>query len=118
MVTADAGLPDEHKDWSRHLSESYVIGVDAGGTKVAYGLFNSEGKIVDRFQHPTDAEADGPAFSDTIIESVHDILRKNQLTLKQLDGIGIGMPSFIKQETGYVFMTSSMPRIKDFLMRD
>ena len=28
------------------------------------------------------------------------------------------MPSFIERETGYVFMTSAMPRIKDFSMRD
>jgi len=95
-----------------------VIGIDAGGTKVAYGLFDAEGKVVDRVQHVTDAEATGPVFSDTIIENVMYILDRNHLTFEQLDGVGVGMPSFIKQETGYVFMTSSMPGIKDFAMRD
>jgi len=100
------------------LKKNYVIGIDAGGTKVAYGLFDKEGKIIDRITAPTDVKADGPAFSDTIIENVNAILKKNDLTFEQLDGIGIGMPSFIKRETGFVFMTSSMPGIKDFAMRE
>ena len=100
------------------MKERYIIGIDAGGTKVAYGLFDVDGKIIDRTQHATDAEASGPDFSDTIIENVRAILERNHLTFEQLDGVGIGMPSFIKQETGYVFMTSAMTRIKDFAMRD
>jgi len=100
------------------LKERYIIGIDAGGTKVAYGLFDADGKIIDRTQHITDAAADGPVFSDSIIEGVKAIMGKNHLSFEQLDGIGVGMPSFIKQETGYVFMTSSMPGIKDFAMRD
>ncbi len=42
--------------------QKICFGVDAGGTKVAYGLFNSEGMLVDRIQHPTDIKADGPPF--------------------------------------------------------
>jgi len=95
-----------------------VVGIDAGGTKVAYGLFDNSGKIVDRYQHTTDAQADGPSFSDTLIENIKEIIKKNNLTFEQLKGVGVGMPSFIERETGYVFMTSAMPRIKDFNMRD
>ena len=100
------------------MKERYVIGIDAGGTKVAYGLFDSDGKIIDRYLHATDFNADGPAFSDTLIGKIGIILEKNNLTYDRLDGIGIGMPSFIKRETGFVFMTSAMPKIKDFAMRD
>jgi len=100
------------------LKKGFVIGIDAGGTKVAYGLFNNNGKIIDRHQHTTDANADGPAFSDTLIENIHILLAQNDLTFDDLKGVGIGMPSFIERETGYIFMTSSMPRIKDFYMRD
>jgi len=100
------------------MKERYVIGIDAGGTKVDYGLFNNESKIIDRVEQPTDADADGPAFSDSIVENVKDILETNNLTFEQLDGIGVCMPSFINRETGYVFMTSSMPRIKNFAMSE
>jgi glucokinase len=100
------------------LDKQYIIGIDAGGTKVAYGLFNNRGEIIDREQHPTDADADGPAFSETVIRNVNAILNNNNLTFEQLIGVGVCMPSFIKYDTGYVFMTTAMPRIKDFAMRD
>jgi len=100
------------------LKELYTIGIDAGGTKVAYGLFNSAGKITDRFQHATNANANGSEFSDVLIENIKYFMSRNNLTFEQLRGVGIGMPSFIKSDTGYVFMTASMPRIKEFAMRE
>ena len=100
------------------MKESYTIGVDAGGTKVAYGLFNDQKQTIDRHEHATDAETDGPSFSDTIITNIKALLEKNDLGFKQLKGLGICMPSFIKMETGFVFMTSSMPGIKNFAMRE
>ena len=42
--------------------KKYVIGIDAGGTKVAYGLYECGGGLVDRYQHPTQILADGPTF--------------------------------------------------------
>lgn len=100
------------------MGNGYVIGIDAGGTKVAYGLFHGSGLLVDRFEHPTDAQADGPAFSDGIVQTVRKLLSKNSLELGDLDGIGICMPSFILFDQGYVLMTSAMTNIRDFSMRD
>jgi glucokinase len=100
------------------MTEHYVIGVDAGGTKVAYGLFNRRGAIIDRIQHPTDVNADGPAFSDIVVENVKTLLEQNKLSFDELAGVGIGMPSFIMHDKGHVLVTSSMPRIKDFPMWD
>ena len=97
---------------------TYRIGIDAGGTKVAYGLFDQENRLLDRFQQPTPIEADGPAFCAMVIDSIHAILEKNRLTLADLAGIGVCMPSFILFEQGYVCMTSAMVNIRDFAMRD
>ncbi|GAI31561.1 unnamed protein product, partial [marine sediment metagenome] len=35
------------------VNESYAIGVDVGGTKIASALVNSKGKIVFRVEEPT-----------------------------------------------------------------
>lgn len=99
------------------MKSRYVIGIDAGGTKVAYGLFDGD-KMVDRFQHPTDIAADGPTFSDGIVRSVQELLAKNSIGLSELSGVGICMPSFILFDEGYVCMTSAMTEIKNFPMRD
>jgi len=95
----------------------YTIGIDVGGTKVAYGLFES-GSLVDRMQHPADPEADGPAFSDRIIASVNALMEKNGIAIDQVEGVGVCMPSFIMYEQGYIYLTSALPKIKDFAMRD
>ncbi len=99
------------------MGNGYVIGIDAGGTKVAYGLFNPAGERIDRMQHPTDVCATGESFSDTLIEHIHSLLARNKMAIPDIDGIGICMPSFILFDDGYVLMTSAMPGIKEFAMR-
>ncbi|MEZ4508826.1 MAG: ROK family protein, partial [Eubacteriales bacterium] len=77
------------------MGNGFVIGIDAGGTKVAYGLFTPAGERVDRMQHPTDVCATGESFSDTLIENIQTLLSRNDMALSGIDGIGICMPSFI-----------------------
>ena len=100
------------------MGKDYVIGIDAGGTKVAYGLFDRAGAIVDRTQHSTDTEAEGPAFSNQIIENVKGMLEKHDLSFDRVEGVGICMPSFILYEEGRILMTSVMTGIKNFPMRE
>lgn len=94
------------------------IGIDVGGTKVAYGLFDEDDRLVDRFQHPTPVEADGPGLCDQLIENIHTLSERNGLEMEDLQGIGIGMPSFILFDEGYICMTSAIVKVKDFAMRD
>ena len=96
----------------------YRIGIDVGGTKIAYGLFDEKCVIIDRLQEKTDAEIDGPALSDHILETIEIMLSRNSLEQKNLAGIGICMPSFILYDEGYICMTSAMVNVKDFAMRD
>ena len=97
---------------------SFRIGIDAGGTKVAYGLFDQKNNLVGRRQHPTPADADGPQFSDLIIENCRALLQEQNLKIDDLRGIGVCMPSFILFDEGYICMTSAMENIRDFAMRD
>ncbi len=100
------------------MEKKYIFGIDAGGTKVAYGLFDRQGQLLDRYQHPTDIHADGPAFSDKVSATVKEILEKHGASLEEVYGIGICMPSYIRFETGHIHLTSAMVNICDFAMRD
>ncbi|MEA5047408.1 MAG: ROK family protein [Eubacteriales bacterium] len=100
------------------MQNGYVIGIDAGGTKVAYGLFDPAGERMDRIQHPTDICATGESFADTLIENIQNLLARNGREISELAGIGICMPSFILFDEGVILMTSAMPGIKQFPMRD
>lgn len=99
-------------------TKDYVIGIDAGGTKVAYGLFDAKGELLERFRHPSDPELDGPAFSDSLIRTLRKILERNGLAMENLKGVGICMPSYILFDTGHIFLTSALPKIHDFGMRE
>ena len=97
---------------------AFRIGVDAGGTKVAYGLFDEENNLVGRRQHATPVEADGAQFSDLVVENCTALLEEHHLKKEDLSGIGVCMPSFILFDEGYICMTSAMENIRDFAMRD
>ena len=97
---------------------AFRLGIDVGGTKTAYGLFNADNELIDRYQHPSPADADGPAFCDLLIEGIRTVLERNGLEQRDVQGVGICMPSFILYDEGYVCMTSALVNIKNFAMRD
>ncbi len=105
------------KEEERRMKQSYTVGVDAGGTKVAYGLFGPDGALIERAQHPTDANADGPALCDRIVETVRALTARHGLAVEALQGIGVCMPSYLLYEEGVVLITSTITGVKDFPMR-
>ncbi len=100
------------------MEKKFVIGIDVGGTKVAYGLFDLEGNLLERYRHPSDPEMDGPAFCDRLLETIKKILDEKNLEKDEIKGVGICMPSYILYEKGYIYLTSALTKIHDFAMRD
>lgn len=90
----------------------YSIGVDGGGTKVAYGLFDSESKLIDRYEHPTRTKGSAEEILKTISDSILDLLAKHNLQTTDLMGVGMLFPSFIDYEEGYILKTSNIPPLK------
>ncbi|MEA4965965.1 MAG: ROK family protein [Oscillospiraceae bacterium] len=97
---------------------TYIIGIDAGGTKVAYGLFDEAGALLARGQYPTDREADGAGFCDTLIAALRAFVRENGIGFDEIAHIGICMPSYLYFEKGIVVQTTAIPGIRDFPLRD
>lgn len=100
------------------MEKKYVIGIDVGGTKVAYGLFNGKGELLYETEHPSDKDSDGPRFTDTMIDTVRRIMDIHDLHAEDIEGIGIGICSFILFDEGYIYLTSALERIREFPMRD
>ena len=97
--------------------KAYRIGIDVGGTKIAYGLFDEDNNLIDRLREATDPAIDGPSLADQILRQIHTVLQRNALEEKDLKGIGVCMPSFILFDEGYICMTSAMTNVRDFPMR-
>ncbi|GHV68697.1 glucokinase [Spirochaetia bacterium] len=97
--------------------DQYTIGIDVGGTKTAYGLFNDQREIVRRLSHPSDDNASPEEFFDTIAANVEGLMAAKGLQNEDIRGIGIGMPSFVLFEEGRLIKTSNLTKIHDFPAR-
>ncbi|MDR3171429.1 MAG: ROK family protein [Treponema sp.] len=97
--------------------ERYVVGIDVGGTKIALGLFDHRKRLVAEKGIPSDPDLGPEAFFDVLIQALLKLLAEESVAWEQLQGIGLGMPSFIHFETGHIVKTSNLVRIRDFPAR-
>lgn len=80
-------------------ADDCAIGVDIGGTKIAFALVNREGRVLDMHQSPTNA-AQGP---QAVIEAAAVGVRLlQQRAAAPVLGIGAGVPGFVDREQGIV----------------
>jgi glucokinase len=87
-----------------------VIGVDLGGTKIAAGRVDAEGKVSDRRERPTPLASQDELLAglDEAIEEVRD---------ESVAAIGIGVPSRVDQRTGRAEGSVNIP-LADLDFRD
>jgi glucokinase len=97
--------------------EQFTIGIDVGGTKTAYGVFDPRRNIIRSLSHPSNAECSPEEFFDQIAVNIKDLTAACNVKKEALLGIGLGMPSFILYEEGYIIKTSNLVRIKEFPAR-
>ena len=96
----------------------YTIGIDVGGTKAAYGLLDSDKKIISRRTHKSNTGSSPQEFFDEIACNIHGIMAEKNLKNENIRGIGIGMPSFILFDEGKIVKTSNLTNINNFPARD
>jgi glucokinase len=100
------------------MADRYIIGVDVGGTKIACGLFDEGGQAIAEARFPSNPDVGPEAFFDTLAGYVQGLLDAEGVAREKIRGIGLGMPSFIIFEKGYIIKTSNLVRIRDFPARD
>ena len=72
--------------------KSYAVGVDVGGTSVKLGLFSTEGVLLDKWEIPTRTQQQGACILPDIASSIEETLSVRHISLKDVEGIGIGVP--------------------------
>ncbi|MDR2421323.1 MAG: ROK family protein [Oscillospiraceae bacterium] len=98
----------------RMSGRGYTVGIDVGGTKTAYGLFDADGKIIARRRHPSDAKLAPEPFFDRIIGNINALCAEAGVSAGELRGVGAGMPSFVRAPDGCIIRTANLPLIRDF----
>lgn len=79
------------------------IGIDLGGTNIAGGLVDIDGKIINKYSVPTRRERG----SEAVIEDIYAVINKlieDNATQAPVKGIGIGIPGIADPHTGEVIV--------------
>lgn len=78
--------------------KKYAIGVDIGGTTVKLGLFDREGKALEKWEIPTVKEEQGSHILPDIAASIKDRLAASKIDLSDVQGVGVGAPGPVDAE--------------------
>jgi glucokinase len=87
-----------------------AIGLDVGGTKIAAGVVDGQGRIARRVERPTPTES-----QDELLATLDEIVE--ELLIEGVAAIGFGMPSTIDQRAGRVVSSVHVP-LGDFDFRE
>ena len=85
------------------MSNSYIISIDFGGTKILAALLNSRGQILSRFKIATQPESSKLIVVKTLVKLIKDILAES------VRAICMGIPGSVNPFTGII---GSAPNLK------
>ncbi len=88
---------------------SYYIGIDLGGTNIAGGLVNGDGKILRKISVPTLAERGTDAIMEDIASLCANLCAAEEIELDDVEKIGIGIPGTVSAKTGMVMYSCNLP---------
>lgn len=81
-----------------------TIGVDIGGTKVAAGVVDGDGRIMEKVKHPTPASSD--ALADVVCDAVEELLAHHPDGA--VGGVGVGMAGFVDETRSTVVFAPNL----------
>lgn len=70
----------------------YVFGVDIGGTTIKLGFFSTDGKLLDKWEIPTDKSENGKNILSDAAAAISNKMTERKITGAEVEGIGIGVP--------------------------
>lgn len=90
------------------------IGIDIGGTKTALGIFDEAHTCIAKHKLPTDLSLSAEQFAGSLIAFLLEQLHALSLSKETIGGIGIGCPSNVNSETGVIYDTTNIPKLRNF----
>lgn len=85
-----------------------LAGVDVGGTKIAAGILDDDGRIIASRRVPTTPEG-GDRVVGQIIDLLRDLIPESTPSPDVVEAIGIAVPAVIDQSAGEVLWAPNIP---------
>ena len=72
--------------------KKYGFGVDIGGTTCKIGLFETTGKMIDKWEIKTNTQNKGASILDDVAASIKEKMAAESIGQDEVEGIGVGVP--------------------------
>lgn len=87
---------------------TYKLGIDLGGTSVKYGVVDQNNQLIAHHSFPTEAGRAFEAIVEDIAKHTEIALAKVNLSLDDLDHIGMGVPSSVNPHTKRIVFANNL----------
>ncbi|MBO4326426.1 MAG: ROK family protein [Clostridia bacterium] len=87
----------------------FRVGIDLGGTKVAFGLVSDDGTLVKKVSIVTDRNATAEELTAQMAQYALEFIGSCGIDRKDVRSIGIGCPGACDNESGILILTVNLP---------
>ena len=87
----------------------YTIGIDLGGTNIAAGIVDENYNIVKKASTPTNANRSADEITADIAALCNKLTEEMELTLEDIQSIGIATPGTANSETDEIIYANNLP---------
>lgn len=98
--------------------DEFLIGVDFGATNIKIGIITPEGKLIKKYQYPTESFKEGNLLMEDLISKLKIIIEENLIKFNRLIGIGIGAAGPIDIKKGIFIEPPNIPSLRGFPLRE
>ncbi|MBI1922908.1 ROK family protein [Candidatus Poribacteria bacterium] len=88
---------------------SYIVGIDIGGTKLATVVADGNGKILQKVRKPTESEKGPQHAVRLLLEMVDETIQLAGLKREDISGIGVSCGGPLDTKTGVVYSPPNLP---------
>ena len=78
--------------------KKYAFGVDVGGTTCKIGFFETDGKLIDKWEIKTNKENGGASILSDVAQAIEGKLTEKGISRNDVQGIGVGVPGPVKND--------------------
>lgn len=86
----------------------YYIGVDLGGTNIAVGVVDNDGRILYKDSVPTLREREYPEIVKDMAQLILKVIEHEGISIKDVDSIGVGCPGTPDRKAGILVYANNL----------
>jgi glucokinase len=84
-------------------------GIDLGGTKIQAAVIGDRGKVIGESRRPTPTDGGPEDVAGEMIGAMREAAEAAKIETRNLEGIGVGSPGDVDEETGTVSSARNLP---------